>query len=718
MNSFWKDWELLTHKGRQIWRFTKQDTVTNAYLQDAVKAFDFNKHVNPNAADLVYRNAKLEGQDIGERKSNSVEDALQQAIYFYSAIQTEDGHWTGDYGGPLFLLPGLIVASVVTDTPLPAIHQRLIAQYIFNQQNKDGGWGLHIEDKSTVFGTVMNYVALRFLGFELSDTSMQLAQTWIQQAGGATGIPSWGKFYLSLLNVYAWDGNNTLLPELWLLPKGLPVHPWRYWCHTRMVYLPMSYCYAHRIQIAESELVHAIRKEIYTTPYNQINWTKAKDEVNALDVYHKASSILNVFNAFANFYERFPIQRWRKKALDFVSTYIDAEDEQTNYINIGPVNQVVNSIAVWHKYGKESEQFQKHVERWYDYLWLAEDGLKMNGYNGSQLWDTAFAVQAFCESDMAHSFLPSIENAYSFIDDSQIKTEVRDFNTYFRHASVGGWPFSTRDHSWPITDCTAEGLLASMAVHSTFPELERKVSYERMCQAVDLILSFQNEDNGWASYELSRGPKWLEVLNPAAVFADIMIDYSYVECSSSCIQALHVFHQHYPEYKTNQVKNAIETGLRFLLSKQREDGSWIGSWAVCFTYGTWFALESLTKQGYTYASSKSVKGACDFLVAKVKEDGGWGESFESCVRKEYIQHGTSQCVNTAWALLSLMAADYPNKQLIDKGIQLLIQRQVRNGDWPQEAISGVFNFNCMITYTSYRNVFPIWALARYMRKYN
>jgi hypothetical protein len=29
----------------------------------------------------------------------------------------------------------------------------------------------------------------------------------------------------------------------------------------------------------------------------------------------------------------------------------------------------------------------------YDYLWVAEDGMKMQGYNGSQLWDTSFAVQ-------------------------------------------------------------------------------------------------------------------------------------------------------------------------------------------------------------------------------------------------------------------------------------------------------------------------------------
>ena len=34
-----------------------------------------------------------------------------------------------------------------------------------------------------------------------------------------------------------------------------------------------------------------------------------------------------------------------------------------------------------------------HIPRIYDYLWVAEDGLKMQGYNGSQLWDTAFAVQ-------------------------------------------------------------------------------------------------------------------------------------------------------------------------------------------------------------------------------------------------------------------------------------------------------------------------------------
>lgn len=33
-------------------------------------------------------------------------EAAQKGMEFYSCLQAEDGHWAGDYGGPLFLLPG------------------------------------------------------------------------------------------------------------------------------------------------------------------------------------------------------------------------------------------------------------------------------------------------------------------------------------------------------------------------------------------------------------------------------------------------------------------------------------------------------------------------------------------------------------------------------------------------------------------------------------
>jgi len=217
-----------------------------------------------------------------------------------------------------------------------------------------------------------------------------------------------------------------------------------------------------------------------------------------------------------------------------------------------------------------------------------------------------------------------------------------------------------------------------------------------------------------------RAPAWIEILNPSEIFGNIMVDYSYTECSSACIQALIQFKKYFPEYRQKEIDNSISRGVDFILEQQREDGSWYGSWAVCFTYGMWFAMEAL-KKAENIVMKPEIKTAldkgCAFLVSKQNADGGWGESFESCVQKKYIPHKDSQVVNTAWAALSLMIADYPNTEVIEKAIQFLISRQQITGDWEQESISGVFNHNCMITYTSYRNVFPIWALGRYVTRY-
>lgn len=66
-------------------------------------------------------------------------------------------------------------------------------------QNKDGGWGLHIEGHSTMFCTALNYVAIRLVdGEDVNNEAMEKATKWILEHGGVTYIPSWGKFWLSV----------------------------------------------------------------------------------------------------------------------------------------------------------------------------------------------------------------------------------------------------------------------------------------------------------------------------------------------------------------------------------------------------------------------------------------------------------------------------------------------------------------------------------------
>lgn len=737
----WKKWRLLNDNGRHIWAFKpvsdqidqhlhNAETVSDEEIAQFAEDFRFDSSINPNSADQVYRHSAISNQyqpfdDLVPQakyaEDQAVIDSLVKGINYFSHLQCEDGHWPGDYGGPLFLLPGLLIASYISGTPFPKAHREMMKLYIFNHQNPDAGWGMHIEGESTMFGTVMQYVSLRILGVDKEHSSIVKARNWIKNNGGATGVPSWGKFYLAVMNLYDWRGFNSLFPEMWLLPKWLPMHPSRYWCHCRMVYLPMAYCQAHRIQAPEDELILSLREELYEN-FDSIDWPKQRDAVCDKDRYYKPSGILKWMNLFTNAYEKFASSRLRKKTTDYILKYLDAEDQQTQYIDIGPVSKAINSICIWHAYGKDSDRFQHHVERWYDYLWVAEDGMKMNGYNGSQLWDTALATRAILESDLGKQFPETIVKSYRFIERSQIKSEHPTHVEFFRHPMIGSWPFSTADNGWPVSDCTAEGLSAALAVHRS-GLVEAVIDEQRLKRAIDIILSYQNTNGGWSTYEPTRAPQWLEKLNPSEVFADIMIDYSWTECSAACLISLMESQEDYPDYKNNEIRKAINAGLGFIIKQQKADGSWYGGWAVCFTYATWFAAETLSKalnKGYFDDAilTDSINKACAFLVGKQKADGGWGESFKSCSELVYTEAETSQSVNTAWAVLALLSGNFQDKSIIDKGIRVLLNKQTELGDWPQENISGVFNYNCMITYANYRNIFPIWALNRYCSIYN
>jgi len=588
-------------------------------------AFDPSK--NPNSCDQIFRAQMISSylekndgkfpediaylQDKGESdEANPPKTAMEAAkrgVAFYSLLQSTDGHWARDYGGPHFLLPGLVVSWYVMGCPSVMIsppQQALMLHYFKVHQQADGGWGTHIESPSTMFGAVICYLAARLLGAHKDEDWIKSGRDFIQKEGGAVMTSSWAKFWLCLVGCMDWKGHNSVPPEMWLLPNWFPFHPGRMWCHCRMVYLPMGYLYGSRFIYSQAEtdpLIEELRNELYCEPYDSIEWDRTRHLVASMDNYSPIPTFMKFAQNCLSVYENWKIFRpfrdaIRKAGLDFCLEYMRAEDLQTNFIDIGPVNKALNMVSAFHSANNDINDLavRSHMMRVPDYLWVAEDGMKMQGYNGSQCWDTSFAIQAVWECGLLDKFPILSAKVWAFLERTQILSTECSQSTpayqyescdsrdkFYRHVSKGGWPFSTSAHGWPISDCTGEGLKGVLALMDSPIVMDgvkrgilKDIEPRRLYDAVNVILTLQNEDGGWATYENNRGFGWYEELNPSEVFGDIMIDYSYVECSMASLTALADFHEKYPDHRTNEITFAIKRGAEFMKSIQRKDGSW------------------------------------------------------------------------------------------------------------------------------------------------
>jgi lanosterol synthase len=620
----------------------------------------------------------------------------------------------------MFLLPGIVFAWYITNTPIPEEYKIEMTNYLYARQHpEEGGWGLHIEGESTAFGTSMNYTAMRILGQSADDPRMIKARACLHKLGGAVCAPHWAMFWFSVMGITKWDIVNPIPPEFWLLPDWLPFAPWRWWIHVRMVYLPSSFIYSKRWTMPETQLIQELRQEIFTEPYEKINFAAHRNSICPRDNYHPKSLFLNMANwALANVWNPYIRPNWiKERAEDWTYKLVEMEGQNTDFADLAPVSAPMNMLVCYIRDGPEAYGVTRRMHHFEDYLWVKAEGMLVNGTNGVQVWDTAFVIQAVVDAGLAEHprWIPMLTKALDFLDKQQIRENVVDQEICYRQQCKGGWAFSNKLQGYVVSDCVSEALKSVLLLQS-LPSYPKVLEDQRIYDSINTMLTFQNSTGGIGSYEQRRGSTLLEYLNAAEVFGRIMVEYDYPECTTAVVTALSLFSKHYPHYRTAEIKAYKAKALKFIRNNQDKDGSWYGSWGICFTYATMFALESLHSVGETYTNSPHARKGVEFLLSKQREDGGWSESFKSSETMVYTEHESgSLVVQTAWALLGLMYAEYPDPDPIERGIRLLMSRQQRNGEWLAESIEGVFNKSTMITYQNYKFTFPIMAMGRWAR---
>ena len=630
--------------------------------------------------------------------------ALKRATARLLEMQGDDGGWEGEMVWCPMLTAQYVLLHHIVGEPLEPGRRRRVLRSFDCTRLPGGTWGLHRRSAPHLFVTVLVYVAARLLGVERGNPLIEPARKFIENEG-ALNIPSWGKFWLALLNLYDWRGINAIQPELWSLPRWLPIHPSNWYCHTRLIYMAMAAIYPHRYQAPVTPAISRLREELYPGGYGDIDFPHARNRLRGADLFARPGVWLRAAYACARLYEKCHSKRLRRRCTREIVRQIRWELEVSDHTSISPVSGILNILALWldDRDDPDARRALRQLERW---IWEDEEqGTRVAGARSAS-WDTGFALQALAQVGERREVQRALAQGSDFLSRHQIRKSFEGFERAWRADPRGGWCFASAWHGWPVSDCTAEAVLGLIAARGS------RADPESLRDAIRFMVNSQNRDGGFGSYETRRSTVGLEWLNPAEMFGESMTEHSFVECTASCLPALASSVREIPELGDRSVSNAILRGGDWLRRMQNRDGSWRGVWGIQYIYGTLFGIRGLLAAG-AQSSDPAMRSARRWLLERQRADGGWGEHHSGCLTGRYVEHAESQVIQTAWALIALLEAGETNWPAVSRGAQFLNDMQNPDGTWPTQDGAGVFFRTAILDYSLYRQYFPLHALALY-----
>jgi squalene-hopene/tetraprenyl-beta-curcumene cyclase len=564
-----------------------------------------------------------------------------------------------------------------------------LANYIRRRQLPDGGWNIYAGGPSELNASVKAYVALKLAGDSPSAPHMARARCQIHDLGGVEATNSYTRLYLALGGVLPWSYVPAIPPELILLPSWFFLNIYSMSSWTRAIVVPLMLIYARRPRWdlpAEAGVRELFRDSSGRVPafawdHRLVSW---RNFFLLLDRIFKA-------------HEKLPWKPFRKWALRRATDWMLEHFERSEGLGaIYPA--MVNSILALRALGYSADDpvTAREIGHLEDFEIEEGDTLRMQPCV-SPVWDTALAMFSLQEAGLPLDH-PALVKAAEWLLDRQVLVGG-DWQVINRGIKPGGWAFEFRNDFYPDVDDTGFVLMALQRV--AYPDSSRLE--EAMRRATTWVLSMQNRDGGWGAFDKNNNSTFLT----RVPFADhnAMIDPSTGDVTARVLEYL-------GRLKWPASDPRIQRGVRFLQRDQMPDGAWYGRWGVNYVYGTSGALRALETLGLR--NRAECQRAAAWLRSVQNPDGGFGEACTSYDVPELKGQGHTTASQTAWGLIGLLAAGDITEPAVKRAITYLVDQQRDNGSWSEAAFTGTgFPRVFYLKYHLYRDVFPLYALARY-----
>jgi len=661
----------------------------------------------------------------------AMQASVKSAVQWLIDNQKPDGHWVGSAQSNACMEAQWCLALWFLGLEDHPLRPRL-AQSLLETQRPDGSWQIYFgAANGDINTTVEAYAALRSMGHSDDEPFMVKAREWIASKGGLRNIRVFTRYWLALIGEWPWEKTPNLPPEVVWLPLWFPFTIYNFAQWARATLMPIAILSARR----PSRPLPADRRldALFSGGRDKFDYElPVKQGAGAWDRFFRRTD--KILHRLQEVGHKMGLGLWRGAAIRHVLEWIVRhQDADGAWGGIQP--PWIYSLMALHQegYAIDHPVLAKGLDALNDPGWRVDKGeATWIQATNSPVWDTILTLLAFEDAGSLEEHPEAVEKAVQWVLDRQVRVKG-DWSLKLPHVKPGGWAFEYANNFYPDVDDTAVALIA-LAPFRKDPKWQARGIEEAVKLGVDWLIGMQSKGGGWGAFDKDNNKRILTKI-PFCDFGEAL-DPPSVDVTAHVVEA-------FAKLGIPATHPTMARALDYIRREQEPDGPWFGRWGVNYLYGTGAALPALAAIGEDM-DQPYIHLACDWIVAHQRENGGWGESCASYMDPDAAGKGTPTASQTAWALMSLVAAKRPrDREAIEKGCLYLVQHQV-DGSWEEPEYTGTgfpgygvgqtiklrdlqatqglmqgpeLSRAFMLRYGLYRHYFPIMALGRALKAF-